>query len=84
MEIPMAGRDPSAQGEKCTVCGAPADRKVEEVIPASEYRDFGFAKAPPRHPWTAYLCAGHFNAVMFHPLYRQRQGVSVAPWPENT
>lgn len=44
------------QGERCK-CGAPAAHKVEEVI-------FHDDPQPIRHPLTAYLCAGCFEAIM--------------------
>jgi hypothetical protein len=44
-------------GEKCRVCGADAQRKVEEVI-------FDDDPMPHRHNYTAYLCLEHFNAIM--------------------
>ncbi|RYD83543.1 MAG: hypothetical protein EOP84_07735 [Verrucomicrobiaceae bacterium] len=47
----------SAEGELCRICGAPAQRKVEEVIfPDDPMRN--------RHNYTAYVCLEHFNAIM--------------------
>lgn len=44
-------------GERCTLCGKPATRKVaEEML---------FDEPFKRHPYTAYVCAEHFSAIMF-------------------
>lgn len=47
----------SAQGERCTVCGAPAARKVCEQV-------FDDDPMPNRHEFTAYVCLKHFNTIM--------------------
>lgn len=47
----------SARQEFCSICGTPAQRKVEEVV-------FEDDPMPHRHPYTAYLCLHHFNEVM--------------------
>ena len=64
----------SCQGEKCSVCKAPATHKVgeefpflmpvEEAVPGSE------VYTQPRHNFTAYLCCLHFSEVM-GPFVRQ-------------
>lgn len=46
-----------AIGEKCTMCGADAQRKVEENI-------FDDDPMPIRHPYTAYVCLACFNKIM--------------------
>jgi uncharacterized protein YuzE len=47
----------SARGEKCRMCGQPAQRKVEEVIFSDDPMEM-------RHPYTAYVCLEHFNEIM--------------------
>lgn len=42
-------RSESCKGEKCTLCGAPADLKVGEEIMHDDPN-------PYRHNWTAYIC----------------------------
>lgn len=44
-------------GEICTICGKPAQRKVEEQI-------FEDDPMPIRHPYTAYVCLEDFNKIM--------------------
>ena len=50
----------SAEGERCSLCGEPATRKVAEEFP---YND------PPtwrsRHPATNYLCEKDFASIMY-------------------
>lgn len=55
-------RPGSAIGERCSVCGEEAWRKVEEEI-------FDDDPQPIRHPLTAYLCMGHFTMVMHGHAY---------------
>ena len=43
---------PSAGGEVCSTCEMPASHKISEVT------------GDPRHPFTAYVCCGHFWKVM--------------------
>jgi hypothetical protein len=43
-------RSASCDGERCTLCGAPADLKVGEEIMHDD-------PMPSRHNWTAYICA---------------------------
>lgn len=54
----MANRFVSAccEGELC-FCGAPAEHKVEETILFDD-------PFKARHPFTAYLCHGHFKEIM--------------------
>jgi uncharacterized protein YlaI len=49
------------QGEHCTLCQAPAARKVEEVIFDTDPRH------GRHHPFTAYLCQRCFDRVMGRP-----------------
>ncbi len=42
--------------EKCSVCRQPASHKIAEDMGAEDYNI--------RHPFTAYLCCGHFAAIM--------------------
>lgn len=47
----------SCQGERCTMCGAPAEAKVgEEIMWDDPNRN--------RHNLTAYVCAHHFAVIM--------------------
>lgn len=43
-------------GERCSMCGKPATRKVGEEIPFDDSH-------PNRHNLTAYVCDEHFNAI---------------------
>ncbi len=45
------------EGERCRVCGIPAEHKVEETI-------FDDDPVQARHPLTAYICHAHFVALM--------------------
>ncbi|RYF10534.1 MAG: hypothetical protein EOO77_21325 [Oxalobacteraceae bacterium] len=45
------------EGEVCRICGTAAARKVEETI-------FDDDPMKIRHPYTAYVCLEHFNAIM--------------------
>jgi hypothetical protein len=47
----------SCEGEKCRICGEPAEHKVEETI----FHDDPFRV---RHPLTAYICHPHFVKLM--------------------
>jgi len=42
-----------AEGEHCSMCGAPAMHKVEEE-----------GARPQRHPFTAYVCCACFARIM--------------------
>lgn len=45
------------EGERCRICGNPAEHKVEETI-------FHDDPMPVRHPLTAYICHVHFVTLM--------------------
>lgn len=45
------------EGERCTMCNAPATHKVAEVV-------FDDDPLPHRHELTSYLCTPCFNTVM--------------------
>jgi len=45
------------EGERCRICGSPAEHKVEETI-------FDDDPMPVRHPLTAYICHTHFVTLM--------------------
>lgn len=64
----------SAKGEACSVCGAPAARKVEETIFSDDpsTRELYGLPIQARHPFTAYLCMEHFVMVM---------GPAARAWP---
>lgn len=47
----------SCEGEKCSVCGAPAKAKIGEEIMHDD-------PMPNRHNLTAYVCFNHFDMVL--------------------
>lgn len=47
----------SCIGEKCSICGKPATKKVGEEIPEDD-------PIQNRHNLTAYVCEEHFNMIM--------------------
>lgn len=51
-----------SKGERCTLCGKPAARKVEEDT-------FG----EHRHPYTAYVCEDDFSRIMFPYKHRDAE-----------
>ena len=68
----------SCEGEHCTLCGAQAEQKVEEVIfYGFEPGAAAFAEEPGRlmemrHPLTAYLCQSDFERI-FKPYEHEQQ-----------
>lgn len=63
--IPMFARE-----ERCSICGEPAHRKVEETIFPDDPTAFVHvdtdppSRIPARHPLTAYVCFDHFREIM--------------------
>jgi hypothetical protein len=55
----MTGRFVSGacKGERCSVCGKPAEHKIEEAVLFDD-------PFPARHPLTAYVCHEHFRLLM--------------------
>ena len=50
-------RSASCEGERCSICGAPAQAKVgEEILHDDPFHE--------RHNLTAYICRGHFKQIM--------------------
>jgi len=47
----------SCQGEKCTVCGKPATKKIAEVIMPDDPNKI-------RHELVGYVCTHHFDMVI--------------------
>lgn len=47
----------SCKGETCSVCGKPANNKLEETI-------FWDDPNQMRHPLTAYVCREHFRMIV--------------------
>ena len=45
------------EGERCMICDAPAEHKVEETVFADDPQ-------PIRHPLTSYVCHDHFVELM--------------------
>lgn len=77
---PTPGQHPQCVGEKCTLCGEPAHHKIAE--------EFMFGDDTNRHPCTAYVCSGHFGAIMAfpgqqpdpnHPTYRNERDLPPLP-----
>ena len=48
----------SCKGERCSLCGKPAHKKIGEEIPHDD-------PYPNRHNCTAYVCQRHYNQIMF-------------------
>lgn len=61
---PQAFVSATCEGERCSICGAPAAAKVGEEIPFDHPH-------PYRHNLTAYVCADHFRAIMDRGGYRR-------------
>lgn len=61
----------SCEGERCSVCGAPATHKLGEEIPDDDPH-------PNRHNLTAYVCCAHFGMVLGR-LARERCGLAKSP-----
>ncbi len=70
----------SCEGEHCTLCGAQAEQKVEEVIfYGFEPGAAAFAEEPGRlmemrHPLSAYLCQSDFERI-FKPYEHEEQWI---------
>ena len=45
------------EGEKCSLCGEPATKKIAEVV-------FDDDPIRNRHELTAYVCESHFRMIM--------------------
>lgn len=56
----------SCRGERCSICGKDATKKVEETL-------FDDDPNPIRHPVVAYVCEEHFNYVMYGQLNKSKQ-----------
>lgn len=63
----------TCKGEKCTVCGKDAYRKVGEQIPFDDPHKM-------RHELTAYVCKEHFEMVLMPYKYRQRDQQKPSDW----
>jgi hypothetical protein len=53
-KLPTRG---SYEGERCRICGAPAEHRIEETIRPDD-------PIPSRRPLAAYFCHRHYREVM--------------------